>query len=121
MDRKAIAQDFLTYARNGDRIAAERLTVAAAKHHNPYFGAGMPTLLDAIGAASKTFPDRKVDVQRILSDGDYVAIHSHVRHRPEDVGIAVVHIFRFEGDKIAELWDVGQPVPAENKNADGMF
>jgi hypothetical protein len=32
-----------------------------------------------------------------------------------------VHLFRFEGDRIAELWDVAQPVPAEILNADGVF
>ena len=26
-----------------------------------------------------------------------------------------------EGDRIAELWDVGQEVPAETPNANGMF
>jgi hypothetical protein len=26
----------------------------------------------------------------------------------------VVHLFRFAGDHIAELWDVGQPVPDES-------
>jgi len=30
--------------------------------------------------------------------------------------VAVVHIFRFEGDPIAELWDIGQPAPDEIKN-----
>ena len=31
-------------------------------------------------------------------DGDFVAVHSHVRQRPGDLGAAVVHIFRFDGD-----------------------
>ena len=30
-------------------------------------------------------------------------------------------IVRFEGDRIVELWDIGQPVPAESVNANGMF
>jgi predicted SnoaL-like aldol condensation-catalyzing enzyme len=36
----------------------------------------------------------------------------------EHTGIAVVHLFRFEGDKIAEFWDVAQilPDPAPNEN-----
>ncbi|HEX6803954.1 MAG TPA: hypothetical protein VF133_09775 [Terriglobales bacterium] len=25
------------------------------------------------------------------------------------------------GDRIAELWDIGQPVPSESGNANGMF
>jgi predicted SnoaL-like aldol condensation-catalyzing enzyme len=50
-----------------------------------------------------------------------VAVHSRVRQTPGDPGGAVVHLFRFEGDRIAELWDIGQPVPAESVNDNGMF
>ena len=46
---------------------------------------------------------------------------ARVRMKPEDAGIAVVHIFRFERGRIAELWDIGQPVPKESPNANGMF
>jgi predicted SnoaL-like aldol condensation-catalyzing enzyme len=121
VDRKTIALDFLRHARAGNRAAAEQLVAAGARHHNPYFGAGMPVLLDAIVAAGKEAPDATFDVKRVITEGDSVAVHSHVRHRPGEPGVAVVHIFRFEGDRIAELWDVGQLVPADNPNADGMF
>jgi len=113
--------DFLRFARQGDRAAAERLLVAGARHHNPHFAEGMPALLDAVEAAAKTSPDRESEVKRVLADDDFVVVHSHVRQRPSDLGASVVHIFRFEGARIAELWDVAQPVPADNPNADGMF
>jgi len=32
-----------------------------------------------------------------------------------------VHIFRFEHNKIVELWDIGQPQPEQMANAFGMF
>ena len=35
--------------------------------------------------------------------------------------IAVVHIFRFEQDRVAELWDLGQPIAADSPNENGMF
>ena len=41
--------------------------------------------------------------------------------QPGDPGVAVVHVFRFEGDRIAEFWDIGQPVPKDSPNANGMF
>jgi predicted SnoaL-like aldol condensation-catalyzing enzyme len=66
-------------------------------------------------------PDKRLDVLRALEDGDLVAVHSHVRQNLTDRGAAVVHMFRFDGDRIVELWDVGQPVPAESANANGMF
>ena len=56
-----------------------------------------------------------------VEEGDLVAVHSRVQHGPADPGAALVHLFRFEGDRIVELWDVGQEVPAETVNANGMF
>jgi predicted SnoaL-like aldol condensation-catalyzing enzyme len=121
-DRKRAAVNFLRLARDGNRAAAEALVAAGARHHNPYFPAGMPALLDAIGAAAKTSPNRTTEVKRVLADGDYVVVHSHVRQSPDVPGAAVIHIFRFDdGGRIAELWDIGQPIPADNPNSDGMF
>lgn len=120
-DRVRIATEFLRLARAGDREGAGRLVHAGARHHNPYFAAGMPALLDAIAAAAAAAPERTVDVKRVIADGEYVVVHSHVRHRPGEPGAAVVHLFRFDGDRIAEWWDVGQAIPAENPNTDGMF
>lgn len=35
--------------------------------------------------------------------------------------VAVVHLFRFEGNLIVEMWDIGQPVPESTPNENGMF
>jgi predicted SnoaL-like aldol condensation-catalyzing enzyme len=35
--------------------------------------------------------------------------------------VALVHIFRFEGNLIAELWDIGQAAPENSPNEYGMF
>jgi predicted SnoaL-like aldol condensation-catalyzing enzyme len=50
-----------------------------------------------------------------------VAVHSHIVLRPGEAGVAAVHIFRFEGDQIVEIWDCGEPLPADSTNPDGMF
>ena len=120
-NRKTSALDFLRLAREGHRSAAERLLAPGGRHHNPYFAAGLPALLDGIEAAAKASANRTFDVKHVVAEGDFVVVHSHVRQDPNAPGAAVVHLFRFDGDRIAELWDVGQPVPAENVNADGMF
>ena len=119
--RKQAALAFLQQGRAGNRAALEQLVHPAARHHNPHFPAGMPALLDAMIAAATQMPNRSSTVQRVIGEGDLVAVHSHVRPHPGHAGFAVVHLFRFEGDRIAELWDVGQPVPEHNPNADGMF
>jgi predicted SnoaL-like aldol condensation-catalyzing enzyme len=120
-DRKSIALEFFQRLRVADRAGAERLVTPRARHHNPYFAAGMPALIAGAAGAAETAPDRTMEVLRVVADGDLVVVHSHVRPRPDEPGMSVVHIFRFDGDRIAELWDVGQAVPAENANADGMF
>jgi predicted SnoaL-like aldol condensation-catalyzing enzyme len=120
-NRKDIAIEFLRLLRTGNREGAERLTTRGARHHNPYFNPGMSSLIAAAALAAHDAPDRTADVKRVIAGDDHVVVHSHVRHKPGDAGVSVVHIFRFEGDHIAELWDVGQVIPGESPNTDGMF
>jgi predicted SnoaL-like aldol condensation-catalyzing enzyme len=62
-----------------------------------------------------------VEILRALEDGDLVALHSRVRQAPGPRGAALAHIFRFEGERFVELWDIGQPVPETSPNEYGMF
>ncbi len=66
-------------------------------------------------------PNKIIEIQRSLEDGNLVAVHSPVQWRHGDIEIAVIHIFKFEQDKIAELWDFGQAVPCDIVNENGMF
>lgn len=109
-------------------VASGRVREAYAKHvgsgfrhHNPYFAGDAEALLKGMEDNARQNPDKRLDVLRTLQDGDLVAVHSRVRHHKDDRGAALVHLFRFEGDRIVELWDVGQPVPEESPNANGMF
>ena len=36
-------------------------------------------------------------------------------------GTGKVHIFRFEQGRIAELWDLAQPISTDSPNENGMF
>ena len=44
-----------------------------------------------------------------------------VRKDPAAAEIAVVHMFRFAGDRVAELWDVGAELPQDSPNENGAF
>lgn len=90
-------------------------------HHNPYFPSDAKSLLQGMADSEKAFPDKLFEVQRSLADGDLVAVHSKLRFNEAHLGMAVVHLFRFEDGKIAEFWDVGQQVPEEMANELGMF
>ena len=77
--------------------------------------------VQGLEANAQKNPDKVFQIKLALEDGDRVATLSHVRQNPHDRGGAVVHVFRFEGERIAELWDVGQPIPEQMVNENGMF
>ena|SRR5882757_6267869 len=119
---KQIARDFLNLSSKGESRQAFSIYVGKGfKHHNAYFKGDAESLMAAMEENAKKTPDKVFEIKRILEDGDLVAVHSHVRQNPNDLGTAVVHIFRFEAGKIMELWDVGQAVPSETINRNGMF
>jgi predicted SnoaL-like aldol condensation-catalyzing enzyme len=120
--RKDIVVDFLKLVVAGRIDEGYRKHVAMnGKHHNQYFSAGFPALKRAMIDNHTEYPDKRIDIKRVIAEGDVVASHSLVSLNPGNVNVAVVHIFRFEGDKIAEFWDVGQEMKADSPNTDGMF
>ncbi len=121
MTRKETALLFLQRAAFGSVDEAFAMVTPDFRHHNPYFAAGADALKVGMAESAIKHTDKRLDVQRALEDGEFVAVHSRVVLQRESQGISVVHIFRFEGDRIAELWDVGQEVPAESPNTIGMF
>jgi predicted SnoaL-like aldol condensation-catalyzing enzyme len=67
------------------------------------------------------FPDKGITIKHAIGEDDLVAVHSHVVLVPGDLGVATLHLFRFEDGKIVELWDFGQPIQADSPNSDGPF
>ena len=67
------------------------------------------------------FPNKQLTIKHVLGDGELVAVHSHILPHPGDTGGSAVHLFRFQDDKIVEMWDIGQPVPVDSPNKDGAF
>lgn len=122
LSRREAAVRFLRLATSGRvREAYDDHVRADFVHHNPYFGPGAAPLMAGMEENYAQHPDKVIAVQRTVEHGDFVAVHSRVRSAPEIPGAAVVHIFRFEGERIAELWDVAQPVVEKSPNKLGMF
>ena len=119
--RKDVTKSFLQLAATGRaQDAFEQHVGPGFRHHNPYFASGAKALMDGMNENARENPDKHLEVLRAIEEGDLVATYSFVRHKRDDPGAVVVHIFRFEGDRVAELWDVGQELPAEPVNADGV-
>jgi predicted SnoaL-like aldol condensation-catalyzing enzyme len=121
-DRKQAAREFLQLVVAG-RIdeAYQKHVDLEGKHHDFFFPAGFPALKKAMLENHVQFPNKQFIVKNVLGDGDLVVVHSRVALRPGEPGIAVVHVFRFQGNRIVEMWDIGQPVPADSPNKDGAF
>ena len=122
MTRKEIAKDFLKLASGGQPRKAFGLYVSDNfKHHNAYFKGDRETLRLAMKDAHVQSPNKSYEAKRVLEDGDLIAVHGRIVLASDDKELNVVHIFRFEGDKIAEEWETGAEVPGDSLNENGAF
>lgn len=121
-DQRETATTFLKLAASGKVSEAFAQYVSADfRHHNPYFAGDARSLKACMMEAHQKFPDTTLEVQHTFEEGDLVAVHSRVRHSAETPEIAVVHIFRFDQRRIAEMWDIGIEAPKNSPNENGMF
>jgi predicted SnoaL-like aldol condensation-catalyzing enzyme len=119
---REIATAFLEMAVSGKVREAYRKYVGLNfRHHNAYFEGDRESLMLAMEDDAAKNPGKKLRVKLTLEDKDLVATYSHVQQNPKDLGIAVVHIFRFDDDRIVELWDIGLEIPKNSPNKNGMF
>jgi len=119
---KKTAVEFLGLVIAGDIDEAYRKYAARdGRHHNLFFPAGFVALQKAMEEAHVQFPRKSFTVKHVIGEGDFVAVHSHLVLESGSPGYITLHIFRFSGGKIAELWDFSQGIPSEMPNADGPF
>jgi predicted SnoaL-like aldol condensation-catalyzing enzyme len=120
--QKETAIDFLRLTARGQvDDAFVRHATPDFRHHNPHFAADAATLQAAMKENAGRFPHMVFDVQRALSDGSLVAVHSRAVMEEGGQELAIVHILRFEDGRIAEMWDIAQAAPVPMANRDGMF
>jgi predicted SnoaL-like aldol condensation-catalyzing enzyme len=89
--------------------------------HNPMVQTGTEPFRAFFKSFYATNPQATIEVKRALADGDLVALHYKAKFTPDERGDAVVDIFRIENGKIAEHWDVVQPIPETSANNNGLF
>ncbi|WP_375579766.1 nuclear transport factor 2 family protein [Marivirga tractuosa] len=119
---KQIAIDFLEMIGEGKVQEAFKNYVAEGfKHHNPYFKGDAKSLMNAMLEDAQNNPEKELKILRAIAAEDLVAVHSHVKQNPSDSGFVLVHIFKFQSQKIVELWDLGQEIPDEIINENGML
>ena len=91
-------------ARRGAQ-AYDRHVAAGFVHHNAWFPGDRESLLLAMEkSAAIRAGTRRSEPRQVVDGGDRVAVLSRLARADAGVEIAVVHILRFEGGRIAEMW-----------------
>ena len=104
-----------------DSAAVDRFIAPGYIQHNQSVEPGVASLKAFLDTIREQTPEAVHDIKRAFVDGDHVTVHYHVRRWPGDLGWAVIDIFRIEGDKIAEHWDVMHDVTEGGRNPIGPF
>jgi predicted SnoaL-like aldol condensation-catalyzing enzyme len=127
-ERKDVVLEYFKLVVEGKFKEGLRFFAPDCKTHNPYVAGDMEVLTDAMIAAnnegSAKYPEAEFAVKHVLADGDFVAAHTQLlsnKSKPNEGGLRQVHLFRFEGNKIVEYWDVTQQVAPNMPNAGGAF
>ena len=120
---KKLVRDFYEMAFNSHQPteAAKKYIGPRYIQHNPGVPDGPEAFYTYFEGYFKANPQSKVEIKRVLGDGDLVALHLWSRQNDQDRGRAIVDIFRVENGKIVEHWDVIQAVPEKSANTNTMF
>jgi predicted SnoaL-like aldol condensation-catalyzing enzyme len=123
---KKIVVDFFDLAftqRKPTEAALKYISPTTYIQHNPQGKDGRDTFINGFAKYVEKGTLR-CTIKRTIAQDDLVAVHNHCVDNPadpKDRGTAYVDIFRVQGGKIVEHWDVGQPVPEKSANNNTMF
>jgi predicted SnoaL-like aldol condensation-catalyzing enzyme len=105
-----------------DLTALDRHWAKDYIQHNPSMGDGTEAVkqfIEKLGILNG--PKFKVEFLRVAAEGDLVFVHTRQPKTPQSPEMVIVDIFRVQEGKIAEHWDVMQPVPADAVNKRPMY
>lgn len=89
--------------------------------HNPHVTDGKAPFVNYFSQYFKQNPQAKNSIKRAIAEDDLVVLHVHSTENEQDIGTAIVDIFRVENGKIVEHWDVQQSIPKQSANSNTMF
>lgn len=120
---KRIALAFYELAFNGGQPAeAMRLYGGPTyRQHNPEVADGPEGFIGFVTGFSARFPHKRLEIKRVIAEGDLVVLHVHAKLSPQDRGAAIIDMFRLENGRVVEHWDVIQPIPEHAANTNTMF
>ncbi len=128
MGHKKIVEEYFELIKQGKFKEGLRFFSSNCKTHNPFVAGNMENIIDAMIAANKDYgpkyPEAKFSLRFVLTDRDMVAAYTQLmanQNKPAEGGLRQVHLFRFEGDKIVEYWDITQQIMPNTPNPAGIF
>lgn len=121
-NNETIVKEFYNQAFiQGNVTEAVKLLHKDYKQHNPNVATGKTGFINAFKGFDVT--PYSFSIKRAISEDDLVVLHIHVtkKNDPNDLGRAVVDIFRVNNGLITEHWDVAQAVPKIEAHNNTMF
>ena len=120
---KRIIQDYaeLAFNQRKPEEAVAKYQGPYYRQHNPGSPDGPEPFIRVVNWLAQTYPSFRLELKRILAEGDLVVTHSQLIREPGDRGMAVVDIFRLENRRVVEHWDVVQEIPERSANNNTMF
>ena len=89
--------------------------------HEPGLADGAEGCLKSHQDMLKEYPDLRLEIKRMIAEGDLITLHLHLIRNEGDRGLAVIDIFRLDNNKLVEHWNVVQEVPETSANDNTMF
>jgi predicted SnoaL-like aldol condensation-catalyzing enzyme len=117
-NRKLALEGFAEFAK-GNVDVLRTLLAEDFVEHSPGNPSGRDAFIDFIAHAPVA--DARLELKRVIADGQYVVMHYLMTTPGDERGTAVVDIWRLENQLIVEHWDVVQPVPDYAEIPNGMF
>lgn len=119
---KALVRDFYAraFVRKEPEAAAKSFLGDRYTQHNPSAADGADAFVAFAKGLIGASPTLKVEIKRVIAEANLVVVHSRFETAPGKAS-AVMDIFRVEGGRIVEHWDVSQDVPATAANENTMF
>jgi predicted SnoaL-like aldol condensation-catalyzing enzyme len=122
---KEVVVDYYTtaFAGNPEKAVADHFGPRYIQH-NPDAQDGPEAFIGFVKWLRSGYPNLKLEIKRVIAEGDLVATHSHLDlepGNPENPGRALADFFRLEDGKVVEHWDVIEDIPTTSANNNGMF
>lgn len=108
---KKLIEDFYREFFNGHDVnSALKYVREDYIQHNPGVDQGRAALMEAFDEKFKEWPDFRLDIKMLISDEDMIAVYLKNVDTEGNTKCRVVDIYRIQDGKLAEHWDVLQPV-----------